>query len=84
METTAELLMMNVAEEDGILIRYFLYADTVDSRPSYSIECRCRDESAFLPDITSLYDRAREIFELFVRSSVTPTSAYDVIEDILS
>ena len=84
METTAELLMMNVAEEDGILIRYFLYADTVDSRPSYSIECRCGDESAFLTDITSLYDRAREIFELFVRSSVTPTSAYDVIEDILS
>ena len=84
METTAELIMINVAEEDGILIRYFLYADTVDSRPSYSIECRCGDECAFLPDVTSLYDRAREIFELFVRSSVTPTSAYDVIEDILS
>ena len=84
MDTTMELVMVNVAEEDGVVIRYFLYEDTVENRPSFSIDCRSGDESAFLPDVTSLSDRAREIFELFVRGRVTPTSARDVIEEILS
>ncbi len=79
-----ELKMLNVAEEDGIVIRYFLYEDTLENRLSFSIECRSGEESAFLPDVTSLPDRAREIFELFVRGKVTPTSARDVIEEILS
>lgn len=84
MYRTAELIMVNVAEEDGIVIRYFLYEDTLDNRSSFSIECRCGDECALLPDITSIPVRAREIFELFVRGKVTPTSAFDVIEEILS
>ncbi|MBO5040730.1 MAG: hypothetical protein J6D09_06515 [Clostridia bacterium] len=84
MEKTAELVMVNVAEEDGIVIRYFLYEDTVENRPSFSIECRCGEDSAFLPDVTSIPERAREIFEMLVRGKVTPTSAFDVIEEILS
>ncbi len=84
MDTTMELVMVNVAEEDGVVIRYFLYEDTVENRPSFSIECRCGNESTFLPDVTSLSHRAREIFELFVRSKVTPMSAHDAIEEILS
>ncbi len=84
MDTTMELVKVNVAEEDGIVIRYFLYEDTVESRPSFSIECRCGEGSAFLPDVTSLRERADEIFELFVKGKVTPTSARDVIEEILS
>lgn len=84
MEKTAELIMVNVAEEDGIVIRYFLYEDTYENRPSFSIECRCGEEKAFLPDVTSIPERAREIFETFVRGCVTPTSAFDVIEEILS
>ncbi len=84
MDTTMELVMVNVAEEEGLLIRYFLYEDELEGRPSFSLECRCGDESAFLPDVTSQRERAREIFELFVRERVTPTSAHDVIEDILS
>lgn len=84
MDTTMELLMVNVAEEDGVVVRYFLYEDTVENRPSFSIECRCRDKSVFLPDVTSLRERAIEIFELFIRGKVTPISARDVIEEILS
>ncbi len=84
MDTTMELIMVNVAEEDGIVIRYFLYEDEYEDRPSFSIECRCGEESTFLPDVTSLRERASEIFELFVRSKVTPISAHDAIEEILS
>ena len=84
METTAELIMINVAEEEGILLRYFLYEGSINLRPSYSIECRCGEESTYLPDVTSLRDRANEIFEIFVKNRVTPISAYDVIEEILS
>ncbi|MBQ7779245.1 MAG: hypothetical protein IJ404_02020 [Clostridia bacterium] len=84
MGKTAELVMVNVAEEDGIVIRYFLYEDTYENRPSFSIECRCGEESAFLPDVTSISERAREIFEMFVREKVTPISAFDVMEEILS
>ncbi|MBQ8254709.1 MAG: hypothetical protein IJY94_04315 [Clostridia bacterium] len=84
MDTTMELIMLNVAEEDGIVIRYFLYEDVCEDRPSFSIECRCGEESTFLPDVTSQRERAEKIFELFVRGRVTPTSARDVIEEILS
>ena len=83
MDRTMELVRLNVAEEEGILLKYCLYEETLDSRPSYSIECKYGDESAFLPDVTSLKERAVEIFELFVKSRVTPISAHDVLEDIL-
>ncbi len=84
METTAELIRINVAAEDEIVVRYFLYCDTLDDRPSFSIECRCGEDSAYLADVTSLRERAEEIFELFVRSKVTPISAYDALEEIQS
>ena len=83
MDKTAELIMVNVAEDDGIVIRYFLYEDTLENRPSYSMECRCGEESVFLPDVTSRSDCAREIFEAFVRGRVTPASARDVIEELI-
>lgn len=84
MDTTMELILVNVAEEDGIVIRYFLYGDECENRQSYSLECRCGEESVLLSDITSLRERAEEIFDLFVRGRVTPISARDVIEEILS
>lgn len=84
MEATAELIRVNVASEDDIVVRYFLYCDRLYDRPSFSIECRCGEDSTYLADVTSVRKRAEEIFELFVRSKVTPISAYDAIEEILS
>ncbi len=84
MEKTLELIMLDVVEEDGLLIKYCLYEEAIDGRASFSLECKCSDDSAFLSDITSERERASEIFDKFVRGSVTPISAHDVIEEILS
>ena len=84
METTVNLVKMKEAEAEGLLLQYYLYENELENRRSFSIECRLGEERAHLPDITSLPERAEKIFGIFVQGKVTPTSAFDVIEEILS
>lgn len=84
METTVNLVKMKEAEADGLSLKYYLYESELENRRSFSIECRLGEERVYLPDITSVPERAEEIFGLFVHGKVTPTSAFDVIEEILS
>ena len=70
-------------------IRYTLTCRTIidektgECRDSYSILCRTADDEAMLTDITSIPDRAEEIFRLFVDNTVTPIHAFDVIEELI-
>lgn len=67
---------------------YVLYVQEVlfenRIREEYSLLCSMGKDSVFLPDITSEYDFAFEIFFKFARNCVSPMSSYDVIEEILS
>ena len=52
-------------------------------RQSFTLLCECGGEIAVLSDITSIRERAEEIFRLFVKNTVTPTSAFYVIEEMI-
>jgi hypothetical protein len=52
-------------------------------RESYTLICECGSDVAVLSDITSIKDRAVEIFRAFLNNSVTPTGAYCVIEEMI-
>lgn len=80
-------------EFDGFSVRYVLYkraeriAESDGTRPCFSISVEKRDdkgtEKAYADDITSLESAASRLFELIVRSEVTPVSFTDIIEDII-
>ena len=69
-EMTYVLYVQRIVSEDGI-------------REGYSLLCSMGEDSVFLPDITSEYDFAFEIFFKFARNCVSPMSSYDVIEELL-
>ena len=52
-------------------------------RESFTLVCRSGNDVAVLSDITSTRSRAEEIFRTFVENSVTPTSAFCVIEEMI-
>lgn len=53
-------------------------------RCSYSILCEAGEEAVYLPDITSEKDRAVAIYELLLRGEVTPTTIYEVMDEVLA
>ena len=65
------------------LIKRTIVEDDCGFRESYTIICECDGENAVLYDVSSIYDRAEEIFLSFVENTVTPISAFDVIEEMI-
>lgn len=56
-------------------------------RPSFSLLCYTDNDpqkGILLPDITSEKERAEEIFSLFSEKEVTPITAAEIMEELLS
>ena len=56
-------------------------------RPSFSLLCYTDNDpqtGVLLPDITSEKERAEEIFSLFSEHEVTPITATEIMEELLS
>ena len=65
------------------LIKKEIFDEELGIRQSFTLLCECGGEIAVLSDITSIRERAEEIFRLFVKNTVTPTSAFYVIEEMI-
>ena len=65
------------------LIKKEIFDEEWGIRQSFTLLCECGGEIAVLSDITSIRERAEEIFRLFVKNTVTPTSAFYVIEEMI-
>ena len=55
----------------------------INGSVSYSIQVRKGEETATLVDVSTSYQAARELFDMLVRGSVTPITAFDILEDWL-
>ena len=83
------LLSESLPESDTLpalsyaLIKKEIFDEEWGIRQSFTLLCECGGEIAVLSDITSIRERAEEIFRLFVKNTVTPTSAFYVIEEMI-
>lgn len=53
-------------------------------RASYAILCEADGEAVFLPDLTSEKARALALYALLVQGEVTPTTIYEVMDELLA
>ena len=70
-------------ELNYILTKRTVFEEECGFRESYTIICESDGENAVLYDVSSLYDRAMEMFLIFVENTVTPITAFDVIEEMI-
>ena len=86
----SEFIMERTVEKsyDCPEIKYSLFRNIVfdeewGNRESYTIVCECEGDACILTDVTSLSERAEQIFKMFVENKVTPIGANDVIEEMI-
>lgn len=90
MTETSKVVKDTVLEERGCFraLRYRLIEERREEetgpRASYAILCEADEEAVFLPDLTSDATRAHAIYALLVRGEVTPTTIYEVMDEVLA
>ena len=78
-----QIISCNINAE-GIDLKYKLYATLqLGGSVSYSIQIEKGEEVAMLRDAADSYKSARELFDMLVHGSVTPVTAFDILEDWL-
>lgn len=83
-----DIIMSECASIDSLCLEYRLLSSKAASgRDIYSVEIVSELNGTvdykFAFDITSSFDRSKEIFTLLFKNTVTPCTLFDVLENIL-